>query len=69
MSETVTPAELAHRVRARTGLRLEPAFTRSMLADWQARGIAVEEFGRWRLTETGHALFGAFVGVELEAAA
>lgn len=56
----VTPAELAHRVRVR-GLRCDENQARSFLSDWQRRGIAEQLDGRWRLTRSGRAMFGAWV--------
>jgi hypothetical protein len=66
---TVTPWELTQRVRQRTGQRMKTAFTRELLADWQARGIAEERLGRWSLTERGRAMFSGWVAVPDEAAA
>ncbi len=60
MTETISPAELISRVRYRTGLRMEIQFTKEMLADWKARGVVEEHFGRWRLTKSGRAMFSGF---------
>jgi hypothetical protein len=57
----VSPAEHAHRVRQNTGLRLDTTTANAFLEDWRDRGIAEERLGRWRLTETGRAMFGAYV--------
>ena len=54
---TLTVADLARRVRQRTGLPLDRAFAQEMLAEWQRAGIAEEHLGRWRLTERGRAMF------------
>lgn len=60
LSETLTAEELARRARSRTGLRMEIQFTRVMLAEWKARGIAEQRLGRWRLTKSGRAMFGGW---------
>ncbi len=60
LSATLTAEELARRVRSRTGLRMEIQFTKVMLADWKARGVVEEHFGRWALTDRGRAMFSGF---------
>lgn len=59
---TVTASELAHRTR-RHGVRISERIAVGFLRDWQAQGIAEEIDGRWRLTRTGRAMFGGWVGV------
>lgn len=56
---TVSPAELAERVRSR-GLRCDARLSLSFLRDWETRGIAEEHLGRWRLTHAGAAMFGGW---------
>jgi hypothetical protein len=59
MTKTLTPAELAHRVRRR-GLRIDEHVAVAFLEDWKARGVAEQVDGRWRLTKTGRAMFGGW---------
>jgi hypothetical protein len=62
----VTAAELAGRVRAR-GLRMTDQLARQTLERWRAMGIEEERLGRWRLTRSGQAMFGAWAsGIELD---
>ena len=65
MTERLSPAELAHRVRAR-GHRLEERQALEFLADWQRRGIAEEHLGRWRLTEAGAALLSSWAELPVD---
>ena len=58
---SVSAAELAARARRHSGVRLDAQLARSVLVDWKARGIVEEPFpGRWRLTRSGAAMFGAW---------
>ena len=55
---TVTPAELAGRVRGKHFARLDAATAQRFLEEWRDRGIACEVLpGRWALTESGRAMF------------
>ena len=63
---TISPAELADRVRAR-GVRMTEHLAIDTLRRWEVRGIAEERLGRWRLTRSGQAMFGGWAGaVDLE---
>ena len=63
---TISATELAHRVRVR-GLQCNETLARSFLADWERRGIARQQLGRWRLTKSGHAMFGGWAtAIDLE---
>jgi hypothetical protein len=65
---TVSPAELAHRVR-RHGLRIDDRLAESFLHEWRRQGVVEELDGRWRLTKTGRAMFGGWadgIGTEGE---
>jgi len=63
---TIRAAEIAHRVRVR-GLRCNETLARSLLADWEQRGIAEQHLGWWRLTKSGQAMFGGWAAaIDLE---
>jgi hypothetical protein len=65
---TITAVELAHRVRRR-GLRIDEHLAVIFLEDWRERGVAEQIYGRWMLTRTGRAMFGAWadgIGTETE---
>ena len=63
---TVSPAELARRTR-RHGLRITEPIALGFLEDWRRQGIAEEIDGRWRLTQTGRAMFGTWAtGIGLD---
>ena len=57
---TATPEQLAARVRGR-GLDMSAHLARAALRDWEARGIAEQHLGGWRLTASGRAMLSAWV--------
>ena len=58
---TITAAELASRASMHNVPRVTERLALSFLREWQARGIAEEIAGRWRLTRTGRSMFSAWV--------
>jgi hypothetical protein len=61
VTETVSAADLAGRLRAR-GIRCDERLARGFLEEWKRRGIVEEPFpGVWRLTESGRATFGGWI--------
>jgi hypothetical protein len=60
---SLTPTELARRVRRDTGLRLDTDTAQEFL--WAAQGIAEQIDGRWRLTKHGRAMFGGYAHTAL----
>ena len=65
MTERLSPAELAHRVRVR-GHRLEERQALEFLVEWERRGIAEQRLGRWSLTESGRAMFSSWAELPLD---
>jgi hypothetical protein len=48
-------------------VRCDETLAREFLEHWRERGVAEERLGRWRLTERGRAMFGAWAGeIELD---
>jgi hypothetical protein len=52
VTKSLTPAELAYRVRRRA-LRIDEHLAVRFLEDWKARGVAEQGDRRWQLTEPG----------------
>ena len=63
---SITPAELAHRVRARRN-RLSEQDALAFLEWWRQRGVAEQDAaGGWRLTPMGRDMFAMFSLIDPE---
>jgi hypothetical protein len=65
MTTTITPGELAARVRQNTPVRIDARLAKQFLDDWERQGVAHQVTpGEWQLTNRGQAMFGGFANVD-----